>query len=66
MIGVVSTAVVLGLIAGFAGGLLSRITWRSDIPDNGSRMVRTTNLALIDDQGRERGIFVWSTTDHYF
>jgi hypothetical protein len=56
MIAIVLTAVAVGLVAGFAGGSLSRLIWHVDAPD-GPKAIRTTNLALVDDQGRERGIF---------
>lgn len=50
-------AAVIGLIAGFAGGLLSKVMRKASAPDGERKAIRTTNLALVDDQGRERGSF---------
>src|SRR5437870_5259919 len=56
MIGVFLATVVLGLAAGLAGRLLSKFLSITAAPDHESREIRASNLALVDDRGRERAV----------
>ena len=55
--GLYITAVTLGIFGGIAGSLILRLLWPSmaTTDDGEPREVRTTNLTLVDAEGRERG-----------
>ena len=46
----------VALAAGLAGGLISRLLWPPQKPNSEPGVIRATNLALVDDQGRERAV----------
>jgi hypothetical protein len=55
--GVIVAAVALVLVAGLAGGLFTKFVWPTiPTPDDEPRRIRATNLALVDEQGRERAV----------
>jgi|SRR5216683_209071 len=56
--GLYITAVTLGIFGGIAGSLILRLLWPSmaTTDDGEPREVRTTNLTLVDAEGRERGV----------
>jgi hypothetical protein len=56
MIGSMLLLIPLALLAGLAGGLISRLFWPVDQAKGQPGPVRTTNLSLVDDRGRQRAV----------
>lgn len=56
MIGAILLTIPVALVAGFAGGVISRLLRPTQKLNSGPGVIRATNLALVDDRGRERAV----------
>src|SRR5690242_15924699 len=56
MIGALLFTIPIALTAGLAGGFISRLLSPARQPNSEPGVIRATNLALVDDRGRERAV----------